>query len=153
MGGDTAGARRGWKPALVERGSTTWHSPGRSFQVRFALGGRQASKWCRALWRWPGAVTRAGPKPDRAPNATKTATEGAIGFSNQVLDRGNLETRPHFESTGASSTALATTLLQNTPSCSKESDLQCAVLEVKTVVESLNDIPGSIGTRNQIQKR
>jgi len=24
---------------------------------------------------------------------------------------------------------------------------------VKTVVESLNDIPGSIGTRNQIQKR
>ena len=33
------------------------------------------------------------------------------------------------------------------------SDLQCAVLEVKTVIESLNDIPGSIRTRNQIQKR
>lgn len=33
------------------------------------------------------------------------------------------------------------------------SNLQCAVLEVKAVVESLNDIPGSIRTRNQIQKR
>jgi hypothetical protein len=33
------------------------------------------------------------------------------------------------------------------------SDLQSAVLEVKAVLESLNSIPGSIGTRNQIQKR
>lgn len=33
------------------------------------------------------------------------------------------------------------------------SDLQHAVLEAKSVVESLDDIPGSIGTRNQIKKR
>ena len=33
------------------------------------------------------------------------------------------------------------------------SDLQRAVLEVKAVVESLDDIPGSIGTKNQIEKR
>jgi len=33
------------------------------------------------------------------------------------------------------------------------SDLQRAVLEMKAVVESLDNIPGSIGTRNQIEKR
>ena len=33
------------------------------------------------------------------------------------------------------------------------SDLQRAVLEVKAVVESLDNIPGSIGTRTQIRKR
>ena len=33
------------------------------------------------------------------------------------------------------------------------SDLQHAVLEVKAVVESLDGIPGSIGTRNQIKER
>ncbi|KAF9644922.1 hypothetical protein BDM02DRAFT_822801 [Thelephora ganbajun] len=33
------------------------------------------------------------------------------------------------------------------------SDLQGAVLEVKAVVESLENIPGSIGTRNQIKRR
>jgi hypothetical protein len=33
------------------------------------------------------------------------------------------------------------------------SDLQHAVLEVKDIVESLDNIPGSIGTRNQIKKR
>ena len=32
-------------------------------------------------------------------------------------------------------------------------DLQSAVLEVKAVVEGLDNIPGSIGTRIQIQKR
>ena len=32
------------------------------------------------------------------------------------------------------------------------SDLQHAVLEVKGVVDSLDDIPGSVETRNQIQK-
>lgn len=30
--------------------------------------------------------------------------------------------------------------------------LQRAVLDVKTVVESLDDIPGSVGVRNQIEK-
>jgi len=43
--GDTTEARCGWKPALVagqERGSTTWHSQGRLFQVLFALRDRQA---------------------------------------------------------------------------------------------------------------
>jgi len=33
------------------------------------------------------------------------------------------------------------------------SNLQRAVLEVKAVVEGLDDIPGSIGTKNQIEKR
>ena len=33
------------------------------------------------------------------------------------------------------------------------SDLQRAVLEMKAIVESLDDIPESIGTRNQIEKR
>jgi hypothetical protein len=33
------------------------------------------------------------------------------------------------------------------------SNLQRAVLEVKAVVESLGDIPESIGTKNQIEKR
>ena len=33
-----------------------------------------------------------------------------------------------------------------------ESDLQRAVLEVKDVVESLDNIPGSAGTRNKIEK-
>ena len=33
------------------------------------------------------------------------------------------------------------------------SDLQRAVLEVKVVVEGLEDIPESIGTRNKIEKR
>jgi len=33
------------------------------------------------------------------------------------------------------------------------SNLQRAVLEVKAIVESLDDIPGSIGTKSQIEKR
>ena len=32
-------------------------------------------------------------------------------------------------------------------------DLQRAVMEVKAIVDSLDDIPGSIWTRNQIKKR
>jgi len=53
-------AKQGWEggggryrrstPWGQERGSTTWHSQGRSFQVRFAPGGRQASEWCKVLW-------------------------------------------------------------------------------------------------------
>lgn len=33
------------------------------------------------------------------------------------------------------------------------SDLQCALREVKDIVESLDNIPRSIGTRNQIRRR
>jgi len=72
----------------------------------------------------------------------------------------NIGCRLHLQSNRHSSKLLKTTIaLQKKLSPSSKfhegrsvRDLQQAVLETKAIAESLDDIPGSIGTRNQIEK-
>ena len=78
--GNTAGVHQDWEQVLVigqERGSTTWHSQGRSFQVLFSLmssaAGGPVSEWRGVLQWWLGVS-----------GGTKFSHNGGLSFSYQI---------------------------------------------------------------------